>query len=122
MLNYLTLILCCQLAGELFVAATGLPVPGPVCGMAILFLGLIVKKGIPDDLAHVADALLGHLSLLFVPAGVGVMLHAKLLGKDWLAISAGLVVSAIVTVAVTSWLMERLNRATGAAVPEDRKP
>ena len=30
MLNYLTLILCCQLAGELFVAATGLPVPGPV--------------------------------------------------------------------------------------------
>ena len=85
--------------------------------MAILFLGLLIKKGIPDDLAHVADALLGHLSLLFVPAGVGVMLHAKLLGKDWLAISAGLVVSA-----VTSWLMERLNRATGAAAPEDRKP
>ncbi len=71
MLEHLTLIFGCQLAGELIVAATGLPVPGPVCGMALLFAGLVIKGGLPAELARVGDALLGNLSLLFVPAGVG---------------------------------------------------
>jgi putative effector of murein hydrolase LrgA (UPF0299 family) len=88
MLEYLTLIFGCQLAGELVVTATGLPVPGPVCGMALLFAGLLVKGRLPAELARVADALLGNLSLLFVPAGVGVMLRAGLIAREWLPIAA----------------------------------
>lgn len=105
MLGFLTLILCCQLAGELFVVATGLPVPGPVVGMGLLFAGLVVSGGIPDGLAHVADTLLTNLSLLFVPAGVGVMLHAGLIGADIVPISVALVVSTLATIAVTAWAM-----------------
>ena len=110
MLNYFTLILCCQLAGELIVAATGLPVPGPVAGMLLLFVGLLIKGGIPGELAQAADALLGNLSLLFVPAGVGVMLHAKLFRNDWLPISVALVISTLLTIAVTAIVMSRLSR------------
>jgi putative effector of murein hydrolase LrgA (UPF0299 family) len=115
MLEYLTLIFGCQLAGELVVAATGLPVPGPVCGMALLFAGLLVKGGLPAELARVADALLGNLSLLFVPAGVGVMLHAKLIAREWLPISAALVLSTGLTIAVTAGLMLWLGRRAAAA-------
>lgn len=111
MLNYLTLILCCQLAGELAVAATALPVPGPVCGMALLFAGLVIRGRLPDELAGVADALLTNLSLLFVPAGVGVMLHAGLLGREWLPIATALVISTLLAVGVTASLMAWLGRA-----------
>ena len=67
MLGYLTLIFCCQLLGELVVTALGLPVPGPVLGMALLFAGLLTYGSVPADLASTADALLSNLSLLFVP-------------------------------------------------------
>lgn len=110
MLGYLTLILVCQLIGEVFVVWSGLPVPGPVVGMVILFTGLVVKGALPDDLAKVSDMLLTHLSLLFVPAGVGVMLHIGLLGKEWVAISVALLVSTLVTIAVTAAIMVGLNK------------
>jgi len=110
MLPTLTLLLICQLAGELAVAALNLPVPGPAIGMALLFIGLVVRGGIPDDLARTADGILTNLSLLFVPAGVGVMLHAPLLGRDWLAISVALVGSTLLTIAVTALVMRWLQR------------
>jgi putative effector of murein hydrolase LrgA (UPF0299 family) len=115
MLNAITLILCCQLAGELLVTAGGLPVPGPVCGMALLFAGLIVRGGIPDDIANVADLLLGNLSLLFVPAGVGVMLHLGLLKAEILPISVALIASTLITIAVTALLMQWFNRRAASA-------
>ena len=109
MLGYLTLILVCQLAGELFVKGLGVPVPGPVAGMAILFAGLITRGGIPDELASVADVLLKNLSLLFVPAGVGVMLHVQLLQREWLPLTAALIVSTLLTIGVTAALMAWLR-------------
>lgn len=110
MLNALTLIFCCQLAGELLVTAAAIPVPGPVCGMALMFGGLMWRGGIPEDLAQVGDALLGNLSLLFVPAGVGVMLHLRLIEAEILPISVALIGSTLVTIAVTATLMRWLNR------------
>ena len=112
MLFYLTLIFACQLIGEGLVTAFALPVPGPVVGMALLFAGLMIKGGIPDDLARVSDTLLANLSLLFVPAGVGVMLHAKLLGAEWLSLSVALVASTLLCIAVTALLMSWLSRGT----------
>ncbi|WP_026381233.1 CidA/LrgA family protein [Afifella pfennigii] len=113
MLFYLTLILSCQLAGELLVAASGLPVPGPVLGMALLFAGLVIRGGIPEGLAEVGDALLSHLSLLFVPAGVGVIVHFSLIGTDALPISVALVASTLLTIAVTAAAMVFLTRLGG---------
>lgn len=118
MLGYLTVIFCCQLVGELLATALALPVPGPVIGMAILFTGLVVKGGIPAELGEIGGALLGNLSLLFVPAGVGVMLHATLLGRDWLPISVALLASTLITIAVTALLMARLM----PPVERDQRP
>lgn len=119
MLFHLTLILVCQLVGESVVVALGVPLPGPVLGMVFLFAFLVVRGGIPDDLARAGDGLLDHLSLLFVPAGVGIMLHWELIAQDWVAVSAALVVSTLLTIAVTGWLMARLAPGAGAGAGAD---
>ncbi|WP_186386360.1 MULTISPECIES: CidA/LrgA family protein [unclassified Stappia] len=124
MIGALTLILCCQLAGELAVTASGLPVPGPVLGMILLFLLLAVRGGVGEDLGRVGDALLKNLALLFVPAGVGVVVHLGLIGREGLAITAALVVSTLLTVLVTGLVMSRLARreADGPSGPEAGAP
>jgi holin-like protein len=77
LIRYLALILACQLVGETISVAADIPVPGPVIGMAILFIGLLIKRGLPAGLEQAGGGLLRHLALLFVPAGVGVMLHGR---------------------------------------------
>ena len=106
----LTVIFGCQLLGELIVAATDLPLPGPVLGMLLLFVGLVVRGEVPAAVATLSDALLRNLSLLFVPAGVGVMLHVALIEREWIGVSVALVGSSAFTVVVTAALMAGLGR------------
>lgn len=115
MLGYLTLLLVCQLAGEVIAKALTLPLPGPVVGMVILFIGLAIRGRVPQELEAVAHGLLDNLSLLFVPAGVGVMLYLPLIETEWQAIAASLVVSTVVTIAVTALAMRWLDRLFGGA-------
>ena len=111
-LKFIAVLLACQLAGEGVVAWSGLPVPGPVLGMLLLLGGMMLRGGVPEGLGRVSDGLLAHLSLLFVPAGVGVMLHLATLRDEWLAVSVALVVSTVLTIAVTGLVMMLLIRST----------
>ena len=108
MLESLAVLLFCQLIGELIVLFLEIPIPGPVVGMVLLFLGLLIRGNIPEPLSQTANGLLGQLSLLFVPAGVGVMTHLTLLGNEWLPLSVSLIVSTLHTIAVTGLLMQNL--------------
>ncbi|MGF1641361.1 MAG: CidA/LrgA family protein [Rhodospirillales bacterium] len=110
MLAFFTVLLVCQLIGEVIVVAAAVPVPGPVVGMAILFGGLMIHGSVPEDLAAAGELLLRHLSLLFVPAGVGVMVHADLIAGELLPIAVALVASTVLTIAVTAVLMRWLGR------------
>lgn len=113
MLSYITVLLACQLAGEVLARLAGLPIPGPVVGMLLLFVGLLIRGGVPEGLERVGNTLLSHLSLLFIPAGVGVMVHLKLLAGEWLPIAVTVVASTALTIAVTGWVMQRLARRRG---------
>lgn len=117
MLGTLTVLLACQLAGEVLARLAGWPIPGPVVGMALLFVGLILRGGLPPELDTAASGLLRHLSLLFVPAGSGVMLHAALLGREWLPISVALVASTVITIAVTGLVMKALTPPSRTETP-----
>ena len=108
MLESLAVLLFCQLIGELIVLYLELPIPGPVAGMLLLFLGLMIRGNVPESLSQTANGLLGQLSLLFVPAGVGVMTHLTLLGNQWLPLTASLITSTILTIAVTGLIMQKL--------------
>ncbi|THD74896.1 CidA/LrgA family protein [Thalassobius vesicularis] len=115
MIAYLTLILGCQLAGEVSVTLLGLPVPGPVLGMVLLFVILLIRGGIPEGLGQTADGLLRAMSLLFVPAGTGIMMHFTLLGQALLPLGAALIVSTLATIAVTAGMMRLLAKEAGDA-------
>lgn len=115
MLEYFTLILLCQLVGEILVTWLQVPLPGPVAGMLLLFLFLLTRGGVPEALGRVSAALLNHLSLLFVPAGVGVMVHFELLGSDLWPLATALILSTLVTIVVTALVMASLNRPKSAA-------
>ena len=114
MLPALTLLLVYQLVGEVIAQFFALPVPGPVIGMALLFATLAVRGAVSDELRGTANGLLQHLSLLFVPAGTGVMLHFTRLAEEWPALLASLLVSTAVTIAVSALLMRALMRAPAA--------
>lgn len=113
MLAAFTVLMVCQLAGEVIARLLGLPVPGPIVGMVLLFIGLLIRGELPESLEQTATSLLSHLSLLFIPAGVGVMVYFRLLAKEWLAISVALVVSTLATMIVTGWVTQRLSRRRG---------
>jgi holin-like protein len=108
MLAGMTWLLVYQCIGEILVRWTGLPVPGPVIGMVLLFATLTGRQAVPESLQTTASGLLSHLSLLFVPAGVGVMLHFHRLANEWLPIAIALVVSTVLALAVTALVMRRL--------------
>ncbi|WP_153108851.1 CidA/LrgA family protein [Propionivibrio limicola] len=105
MINTLTLLLLFQLGGELFVRLLGLPIPGAVIGMSLLFLTLLVRGEASHALKKDTSALLQHLSLLFVPAGVGIMLHLQRVGREWLPITLALVISTFLGMAVAAGII-----------------
>lgn len=114
-----TWLLVFQSLGEAVARLAGLPVPGPVIGMALLFAVLVWRGRIPESLATAADGLARHLSLLFVPAGVGVMLYARQLASEWLPIAVALVVSTGLAIAVTAKVFQWLTQRT---LPMDDTP
>lgn len=118
MVHALLTLLACQLAGEVIVRATGLPVPGPVVGLVLLLGALVVRGRVPAALETMAGGLLSHLALLFIPAGVGVIVHLERIRADWLPLSAALVVSTVLSIAVGA-LVFRLVAGPQARRPED---
>jgi holin-like protein len=110
MLAALTQLLLFQLIGEVLVRVLNFPIPGPVIGMALLFLFLVLRQGPDKKLQQTSQGLLQHLSLLFVPAGTGVMLHLHRLQDEWLPILLSLVISTAMTLAVTALVMQALSR------------
>lgn len=128
MVNALLALLICQLAGEVLARAGNLPVPGPVLGLGLLLVALAlwtrpmgsrqVGRRPFKDLEQVSNGLLSHLSLLFVPAGVGVMVHVQRIKADWLPLLVALVVSTVLTIAVTALVFRLVERAVGQPDPD----
>lgn len=108
-LEGLALLLLFQSAGELLSRALHLPFPGPVVGL-LLLLPALSWRAVQHRVGTVAEFLLAHLSLLFVPVGVGVMTHLALLQQHGLRLLAVLVVSTWVALAVTAAVLRALLR------------
>ena len=110
MINTFAVLLVFQTMGEGLAYALSLPVPGPVIGMLLLFLYLILNSDAVHRLAPTSLELLKHLSLLFVPAGVGIMVHAQRIAAEWLPIMVALVASTAVSIAVTAAVVRWLQK------------
>lgn len=100
-----TVLLVYQLAGEVTVHFLKLPIPGPVMGMTMLFLTLLIRGSPGASLGTASSGLLSHLSLLFVPAGVGMIVHFERIVEEWLPITVALVGGTVVTMATSAGVM-----------------
>ncbi len=98
-IHALGLILACQLGGEAAARALALPVPGPVLGMGALFVLMLASPRVAGAVRPVGEGILRHLSLLFVPAGVGVVGHLGALGEHVLGLGVALVASTVLAIA-----------------------
>lgn len=110
MIGSIALLLIFQLAGEVLVRLTSLPVPGPVAGMLLLFIALAVRGSVPAEVSATANGLLAHLALLFVPAGVGIIAHGGRLAGIWPAILIVLIASTLLAVAATVLALSAMRR------------
>ncbi|GJD32096.1 Holin-like protein CidA [Methylobacterium adhaesivum] len=127
----LTLILAIQLLGEVLARVTGIPVPGPVIGMGLLLVFLAVRDRFAQGAARILPrplvdgqlegtgrGLLANLSLMFVPAGAGIVGRLDVLAANGTALAVIVVVSTLTTLAATAftfvWVARRLRPGEGA--------
>lgn len=106
-LRGLALLLLLQALGEGVGRALSLPIPGPVIGL-VLLLPALQWRWVREPAGNAADLLLAHLSLLFVPVGVGVVTHLDLLPKFGLQLLAVVVLSTWTGMAVTALCLRAL--------------
>ncbi len=113
-LRGLAILLLLQAAGEALARAFALPFPGPVIGLALL-LPLMTVASLREPVSEIAGILLTHLSLLFVPIGVGVVAHLSLLSQHGARLVIVIVLSTWIGMAVTSLVLQvLLKRASGS--------
>jgi holin-like protein len=119
MLSGIFVIFAFQLLGEMIQQYFALTVPGPVIGLLLLLAALLLfgrsrsqlRENIETGLFATSTALLKHLPLLFVPIGVGVVMHVTLLEGQLLAVLAVIFVGTVLTIGLSALLMEKLQAA-----------
>ena len=116
MLKSVFIILLYQLIGELFQKFSDLSIPGPVIGLVLLLLTLLLiqkrQRVVPikEDLFNSAEILLNYLPLLFIPVGVGVVMHLSLLEDNLASVVFVIILGTLSTLALTGYIMEKILR------------
>ena len=115
MLNSIFTILLFQLIGEFIQKFTEISIPGPVIGL-ILLLGVLLIRAkyfkeypsIENSLVNFSERFLNYLPLLFIPVGVGVVMHLSLLEENLISVISIIVLGTLLTLALTGFIMEKL--------------
>ena len=116
-LKALTFLLGFQLLGTATVMGMALPIPGPVAGLLFLIGWLGMNAPRPKFLKETTQGLIAHLSLLFVPAAVGIIQHLDRLVLEGKILLSAVVVSTILALIVGALTFVVMVRLTGA-LPE----
>ena len=121
MIRVLALILTFQLGGEIASRALALPLPGPVVGLVALVLACLLRPDLAQAIRPTAQGLLSHLSLFFVPTGVGVVAHWDVLQSHGLGLAVALMGSTALAIAAGALAFTAVARLTGTEEPQALK-
>ncbi len=115
MIHALLALLACQLVGEAAQRVLAIPLPGPVIGMLLMLCLLAASQRFAEFMRPTAQGILANLSLLFVPAGVGVVGHISTLGTQAVSLLIAVVVSTLLAIAAGALAFVAVARITGSA-------
>ncbi|MDC8830162.1 CidA/LrgA family protein [Alteromonas gilva] len=101
-------IIACYLVGEFLVLVFNAPVPGALAGLLILLTILLLRQRSTPAISRAAQPLLTHMSVLFVPAVIGVGLFWDIVLSNVLGITLALVVTTVVSLGLTGWVAQWL--------------
>ena len=118
MLKGIFIIFFFQLIGEVVKQYFVLLIPGPVVGLILLLVTLICTQGLTSpaivtlskSIFQSADGILRYLSLLFIPIGVGVIMHLQYLENNILSVMAIILIGTVTSLGLTAVLFERLTK------------
>jgi putative effector of murein hydrolase LrgA (UPF0299 family) len=108
LLRGLSWLVLCQLLGTALNVLLMPMLPGPIIGMLLLFVFLLVRGEVGEPLHEASTSLLKYLPLLLVPPAVGVMAYAEAIFADFWAIAGALLLSLLISIVFTGWLMQKL--------------
>lgn len=107
LIKQIALFLGLWFLGELISFYTHLPLSGSIIGMLLLVVGLELKLIKTKDVKDVANFLLNNMAMFFIPAGVGLMCHYRVLKQEWLPISVAIVLSGLLILTVVGLIMKK---------------
>ena len=113
MILHFAILLSSQLAGEAISRLAFPSAPGPVIGLALLVLALVLLPKLAEELRETVNGFLAHLSLFFVPAGVGVVTQLPQIGTDGAVIFAAIIISTATAIAVGALTFAVVSRPIG---------
>lgn len=119
MLVGITVLLVFQLIGEVLAYFTGGFVPGPVIGMGLIAVTLVLTRGAKmlqpahQQTLETSRTILANLGILFVPAGVGIIQHLDLIRDRGFSLLAIVVLSTVITLTVTVWAFILVKQLSG---------
>ncbi|WP_437882710.1 CidA/LrgA family protein [Pseudomonas sp. LRF_L74] len=108
LLRGLTWLILFQLLGTALNVLVLTMLPGPIIGMLLLFIFLLIRGEVSKPINEASSGLLRYLPLLLVPPAVGVMAYAKAIAADFWALAGALGLSLLVALLFCGWLMQKL--------------
>jgi holin-like protein len=108
-LSTIFLLIVLQLIGESIVQVSGVPVPGAIIGLILLYAILAFKGGVSDEMSRTSGFLLQNLGVLFVPAGVGVIAYLPMIADQWWIILLVLLISVCMTIGITALIVAKFS-------------
>ncbi|WP_347358295.1 CidA/LrgA family protein [Bdellovibrio sp.] len=111
------ILLSFQLLGEAVVHSLNLFIPGPVLGMVLFFVALLVKPALKEKVEVLSRSITAHLALFFVPAGVGVIEYFDLFGRYGVGMVVTILISTVITLGVTALIFHQLMKVGSKGGP-----
>lgn len=122
MIGAIAQLFVCLLLGETIHRLTGVPLPGSVIGLGVLLVWLGLVRRERPGLGLVSAWLTAHLSIMLLPPALGVVEQGSLLSHYGLGIVVAVVISTLLTLAVTAWVFVGVVRLTERRETEDTAP
>lgn len=111
LLNGILILLLFQCLGEAIKQHLHLNIPGPVIGMVLLFISLMIHGQSPTSVTKASQTLIPLLGLMFLPASAGIFFLGPALNQQWFAILAAIVVGSVASVFFNALVMNKLSRS-----------